>query len=162
MALNYQSLWTGLVNLFTDPPSTVEECASEWASIMEDYSRFVSPFCNSVVDASNALDPLLLFAFINSRDNTEECNTLNIGNAFNGFANIIATGMLGNPHLTLGGTTLAATPPPVFVDLCIAVQANYVEAGTEFANNIEAWMKKGTALVQVSPPPAALVLVNWE
>ena len=162
MALSIPDLSTPLFSFFSDPPDNIQDCAQKWADAMFAYVNLkLNPLPLNTVAAREAFVPLLVLAFTSSNSNTGDCNSLAIENAFKYFTAILAEGMVTSS--TPAGTVVEAVAPPLYIGFCDITRehTNHGAAALEFAIEIDTWMKTGTALVQVSPPPANPVSINW-
>jgi hypothetical protein len=164
MALVASVLSAQLLPLFNseNTPDNVADCASAWADAIETYSTSIDPSSTAVTAAATALDPLLVVAFTSSRDNTK-CSTDLIEAAFDEWAKLIATGMVGQTSILPAGEVKSAIAPTGKIGFCsIGTQDTYTEAATAFADKIDTWVKTGTAVIIVSTSPTVTAPTLWK
>lgn len=144
MALNKAGLITSLTTLFSDPPTTLVDCADDWGDAVQSYASSIVPASTTVTAASTTLKTTLATTFQNN-DSPSMLTTLEAN--FLTWATTIGGGMAG----------FTPTPPPGSIGFSSLSDASSHSIGaTNFANKIDTWMKTGTAYTLPSGP-----LVNW-
>jgi hypothetical protein len=129
---------------------------------MDTYATNIDPSSTAVSSAATALEPLLKAAFTSSRDNTT-CSTDLIEAAFDAWAKLIATGMVGQTSILPAGVVQSAIAPTGKIGFCsIGTQDTYTEAATAFATKIDTWVKTGTAVIIVSTAPTVTSPTTWK
>lgn len=148
MPLVKDTLQTGLVELFEDPPDTAAGCAQAWANAVADYTTAIFPTSTTVSVASNTLFSALTVTFQTSLDAAITAAQMEL--AFAAFATTVGTGMAG----------YTATPPAGqvgFLTLFGTPESTVESAAIKFADAIDAWIRTGTATLIASP----FTTVNW-
>lgn len=144
MALNRIGLEENLLELFQTPPGTTEDCASAWASIIEEYVQLVIPVSTTVATARASLETALYAAFTGGNAAAD------METAFTAFAASVASGMA--PAFT-------STPPTSIMGWETSFSttvATHAEAATKYADLIHNWVILGTAV-----PSGGGAAVNW-
>lgn len=138
MPLDASALSSGLVSLFSSPPSSAAGCAGQWASAVQSWAAGIVPASAAVSGAVSTLQGALASAFA-----TPNCAPA-MESAFSAFAITVGGGMAG----------YAPTPPPApvgFATQFLSKPATASAAASAIASIIDVWMKTGLSTLLVPP-----------